>query len=146
MASGAPRGVWVAVTGLAVLGTVLALRALVEVSRTLGSSPVDTAAAARRSRVIFMIVTCLFYAGPLTFAYMGLYDRYILVWVPFALILIWEGLGRGVAPADTPLPLRLHPLGFASALVATGIFLVFDVAGTHDYLDWNRAAGRPASP
>ena len=102
MASGRTRGVWVAVTGLAVLGTVLATsgpRGGVPDAREF---PRGHGRGARRSRVIFMIVTCLFYAGPLTFAYMGLYDRYILVWVPFALILIWEGLGRGVAPADTP--------------------------------------------
>ena len=136
---------WVAVTGLAVLGTVLLLRAFVEVSRTLGSSPCDPAAATRRNRVIFIIVTSLFYAGPLTFAYVAMYDRYFLVWVPFALVLVWEGLGRGIAPAETPLPFRLRPLGLASALATIGVSLVFGVVGTHDYLAWNRArwaAGR----
>jgi hypothetical protein len=139
---GAPRAIWVGVTALAVLGTILAVRALVaaidSIARSFGDP--DANAAARRGRVVLLVVTALFYAGPLTFAYMGLYDRYILVWIPLALLLIWEGFrpdaAAVVSPSPSPLPRRI---GTALALATTPAFLILGVAGTHDYLVWNRA-------
>ena len=48
----------------------------------------------------FLVANCVFFVGPLSMAYAGLFDRYTLTLLPFAMLLIFEGMGLA----------HLHPL------------------------------------
>src|SRR5690606_24152650 len=75
------------------------------------------------------VVAGLIYLLPLTLS--SFFDRYLLPLLPLVLL---------AAPAPR-LGGRLRPHVVAAALLMAG-FGVFAVAGTHDYLAWNRARWR----
>jgi hypothetical protein len=134
----APVVVALGMTLLSVLGAILALRALKQVLWQICIRPASSEAAAWRWSSIFLIATCAFSYGPPALAYLPLFDRYFLPVIPMAIVLIWQGFavsGLASAPKST---FRAHPVGMAMGLSSLLLLLVFSVAGTHDYLDWNR--------
>ena len=122
----------------AVLGMVLALRALGQVVRRIAARPRTPGDAASRACAVLLIATCAFYQGAASFSFLFLYDRYMLGILPLALALIWEGwrTDEGEYPDA---PFRLRPIGVAAGLVGLVLSLAFATAATHDYLDWSRA-------
>lgn len=76
---------------------------------------------------IFGLALVSIYLAP--FIVVGIYDRYIVTLIPFALLLIAPAL-----PKTPPIP-RLRQ----AAAVFVLLFGGFSVAATHDYLSWNRA-------
>ena len=134
----APAAVALGVTILSVLGAILALQALARVVWRILIRPERPEVAAGRSCAIFLIGTCAFYYGPLSLAYLPLFDRYFLPVVPMAIALVWQGFNTTV-PSAVPRPtFLLRPIGIGAGFLSLLLLLVYSTAGTHDYLDWNR--------
>ncbi len=123
----------------------LALRVPVTVSATLSAAVLCTAATetmasfgARRHDVglaFLAFAAALLFAGTLLQAHYY-FDRYLLPVVPFAVAaLAATRRGRASPPASPPIPVWSRAA--AGALAAALAWLA--VAGTHDYLAWNRA-------
>jgi hypothetical protein len=137
------------VTVLSVLCVILLLQALAQVGWRILIRPTSPEAAALRPVVIFLITTCASYYGPLSIAYVPSIDRYFLPIVPTAIVLIWQSFDTTVLLAMPRQTFVLRPIGIAAGLLCLSLLFVYSVAGTHDYLDWNRgrwsAARRLAS-
>jgi hypothetical protein len=132
--SAALRVAWVFVTVVSVLASISMATLLVRTASALAmeairptSWPVAWAPA--------MIMTFLFFYGCVLFLlshHLGVFDRYLIVMiVPIWMLAIHASGSRTI---HRPSALRL---GLAGALIAA--FAVFSVAGTHDYLAFNRA-------
>ena len=67
--------------------------------------------------------------APTAIAHAAYFDRYVVVLIPWVLVLWWaaSASGRGVA---------VQP---SAGLLLLALFLAADVAATHDYLAWQRA-------
>jgi hypothetical protein len=85
-----------------------------------------------------LIATSACSFGPPALIYLPLFDRYFLPIVPMAIALIWQGFNTpGLAPVPRP-NILVRPIRIAAGLLSLLLLLVYSVAGTHDYLDWNR--------
>jgi hypothetical protein len=127
-----PRPFWIAVTALAVAGAIMLIVSLVGLVKTAWPGRgTDSTPAALHLRVVFLLMVVLLNFAPLLFSYMPIFDRYTLVFLPLLVALTVALLqGRGLAPG---------PLAGSLAAVVAAVYLVFGVAATHDYLDWNRS-------
>jgi hypothetical protein len=90
----------------------------------------------KRELLAILLASGLIYFVPLsilTFTGMG-YDRYVLVLVPSGIVILFllvNDVGRTKAKAGS----LIMPLAVVSLLLTCA----FSIAGTHDYLSWNRA-------
>ncbi|MEM7308280.1 MAG: hypothetical protein AAF682_16490 [Planctomycetota bacterium] len=119
---------WAAATALALLGGALLVRTALTLSGELyaraRSGPWDGA----DSAALFLLVASAFYCLPTAFL-PGAFDRYLLPVLPLA-------CGALAARAEGP---TLRAPRLAAALAPAVCLLLFAVAGTRDYLAWNRA-------
>jgi hypothetical protein len=134
----APLMVALGVTAFSVLGAILALYALGRVVWRIIIRPESSETAAWRCSAILLIATSACSFGPPALIYLPLFDRYFLPIVPMAIALIWQGFNTpGLAPVPRP-NILVRPIRIAAGLLSLLLLLVYSVAGTHDYLDWNR--------
>lgn len=80
-----------------------------------------------------LLATCLISFAPLPFVPL-LYDRYLLLLVPLATVVLFMMGSRGIT---------LSRRWTALAVLCLLAYGTFAVAGTHDYVAWNRPDGRP---
>jgi len=119
----------------------LVARALLDVSLTLwpAGRPVPAAAHKVLNRLpslaldpgyaaIFVALLALLHA-PTSIAHAAYFDRYVVVLIPWALVLWWAASASGHGVAVKP----------RAGVVLLALFLIADVAATHDYLAWQRA-------
>ena len=92
----------------------------------------------KASCAIFLIGTCAFYYGPLSLAYLPLFDRYFLPVVPMAIASVWQGFSATVPSAAARANVPLSSDRDRRSALSPLLLLVYSTAGTHDYLDWNR--------
>jgi hypothetical protein len=129
----APHGLWVAVTVAAVVGGALLLTGLALLARR--------ALAARAAwpragdtQLVFVIAVSLLYAVGVAVAtsspQYGFFDRYVIFLLMPAIALVVGVASRVGRPSAA---------AFGAALALVGLYGAFAVAGTHDYLAWNRA-------
>jgi hypothetical protein len=129
----APAALWIALTAFALLS---ACALLVFAARGLLRAFADERPAAALAAPVFLIALAVVYFAPLALAYGPAFDRYFLL--PTALLVALAGAGA----ADLPPAPRAADRAAACALA---ILLAFSVAGSHDYLAWNRARYRCAA-
>ena len=127
-----PRPFWIGITALAAMGAAMMILVLGVLAREKWLARGTTS---RREswpwQAVFLLMVGVFNFGPIASAYIPVFDRYFLVFLPLLLGLI-VALCHG--PDLSPGPL----VGWLSASVMA-VYLVFGVAATHDYLAWNRA-------
>jgi len=126
------RPFWFVVTYLGYVGAVpLFYATLVAMGKALKLLPLPTG---KRELLVVLLASALMNIVPV--AILGLmgqaFDRYLLFLVPLGITLIIF-LAKDVSPGKPRFPLM--------PLAVLGVFLygAFSVAGTHDYLSWNRA-------
>ncbi|CAD6510099.1 hypothetical protein LMG27952_00344 [Paraburkholderia hiiakae] len=132
-----PKAFWILMTFIAVSGATLMLLEVGLVLRSLVNALRKRQFDATASVRAFLLFNAVIYLGPLFVA--GYFDRYLLV-PTFALLALftieWQW-AENAAPCELP---HKRARGFAAAavfsLVLTGAYAV---AGTHDYMSWNRA-------
>jgi len=100
-------------------------------SRTVATQPVDSRI--KNTVAIFFLAGAVIYLGPLLIN--GFFDRYLLT----AVVLLGAFVVVTLPVIDRPL-IRLRYL--AGILLVLG-FAGYAIAGTRDYLAWNRSAGKP---
>jgi len=125
----APRALWLALTAIALasaftLGGLL-LREAVERLTGAALPEIRRALAAP----VFLVALVAIYFGPLALAYGPSFDRYFL---------LPATVGVALATSSTTGLPRPSGRARAPALLVLALWLGFSVAGTHDYLDWNR--------
>jgi len=124
----APKGFWLLVTAAAVLGSVLLVRHLwAAISRMI--KPLNSGPKVERARFIFLIAALVFYS--VLIGITGFLDRY-LIW-PLPLL-----MGAILLPRNS-IHLRAPALPLIIAVTLIALYGFFALAGTHDYLAWNRA-------
>jgi 4-amino-4-deoxy-L-arabinose transferase-like glycosyltransferase len=125
----APKGFWIIITAIGVGGALLILGYFGEIVVHL-IPRVDSRPADDRVLLIFFLSAVLLYA--VAIAVVGYLDRYLIWLLPISLMCLTLAAGN---------TMRLTP-GFpprAVALIFLSILGLFAVAGTHDYMTWNRA-------
>jgi len=138
----APVTLWRVVRFVAALGTALSLMALAILVRTALRRIAALGTREHLWRPMFLALVGAIYSAPILISYHEAYDRYTLGLLPLLLVLIWEGLGAGKSGLGLdagPHP-RSGPTAVCTAVAPLAIALAFGVAGTHDYLEWHRAA------
>jgi 4-amino-4-deoxy-L-arabinose transferase-like glycosyltransferase len=128
----AGRGFWAVVTLAGFLGSVVLVGAtLVAIGKTRKFLPMPEG---KRELLVILLASGLIYLAPLSIlTFTGkMFDRYVLFLVPLGIVILFllaSDAGRAKAGSLT-----------ASLAVASLIFSgAFSIAGTHDYLSWNRA-------
>jgi len=126
----APPWFWALLTWIAASAALAGLAALPQWLRSLPSTDHHA-----KGLTVLLLVTAAFYNVPFLFmSGAAWFDRYVLLTIAIAAVLL--------ARFTTP-PLRPQ-FAFATALVL-GVWFVFSVVGTHDYLEWNRQRWAAAS-
>jgi hypothetical protein len=125
-------GLWLAATGIGVAGAFLLL------DRLARAALIVWAAGGRAAWLFVMaVVTAGAYWGAILLLFYWdhqFFDRYILYLLPFALVAVM------VTPGVTPgLAADWRAWRMALAVACVAIYAAFAVAGTHDYIAWNRA-------
>ncbi len=136
-----PKPFWIFITFVAVGGAVLLLLELGLVTGSLIGAYRRRQVDAMVSIRAFLLLAACIYLVPLFVA--GYFDRYLLV-PTFTLLALaaieWQSGTSAARTQKLPRPPRAFAAGAAAAaifvLVLTG---AYSVAGTHDYLSWNRA-------
>jgi hypothetical protein len=126
-----PFTFWLIVSLLAYAGTVLLIMRLVAVARSHTSRKAGGSSSGYSSSGLFLLLCGGLYLAPLLTA-TYLFDRYLIFLVAF---LAGGMLAGSSSMHRTPAEPKAPTL--AAFAIAAG-FLVFSVAGTHDYLAWNR--------
>jgi len=133
---------WLFVTFMGVFGAgALVLDLALSVGEIVGAYRGRTRTARLDVRV-FLFVCMVVYIGP--FIVFGHYDRYLLPLVPLAIFLLMSDGRDAFALRSTVLSRTrmLSRLRLPAGVLAAFAFVLtacFAVAGTHDYLSWNRA-------
>ena len=123
---------WVVVTYLGFVGAVVLIQAtLVAIAKGLKRLPLPTG---NRESLVMLLASGLIYLVPMAIliAFGRGFDRYVLFLVPLGIAIIIL-LVSDVDPGNAGS--RLMPLAVASLV----LYGAFSIAGTHDYLSWNRA-------
>lgn len=123
---------WIVVTFLGFVGAVVLVYAtLVAIGKALKLLPFP---AGKRESLVMLLASGLICLVPLTILTLSpwSFDRYVLFLVPLGIAIIIL-LASGVGPVKAGSPLL--PL----AVVSLVLYGAFSIAGTHDYLSWNRA-------
>jgi hypothetical protein len=118
-----PKELWLLVTAVAVLGSVLLVYQLsVAAARTMTSK-------AEAASIIFVLSAAVLYSVLIAIA--GFLDRYLIWLLPLL-------MGVILAPRN-PVRLRARVLPLSIAVALIFIYGLFALGSTHDYLAWNRA-------
>ena len=128
----AGKGFWAVVTIAGFLGSVVLVGAtLLAIGKTRKFLPMP---AGKRELLVILLASGLIYLVPvsiLTFTGRA-FDRYVLVLVPLGIVILFLlASDAGRAKAGSP----IVSLAVASLI----LYGAFSIAGTHDYLSWNRA-------
>jgi Dolichyl-phosphate-mannose-protein mannosyltransferase len=128
----AGEGFWTAVTVAGAVGAVFVFQAmLVSIVRVFerGVAPPGT-----KAGIALLLATGAIYVAPLFVLWLttGVFDRYLLLLVPLVIVLL-------VQSSAAPDLAKANPRFVSIALVVLLLYGAFSVAGTHDYLSWNRA-------
>jgi hypothetical protein len=128
-----PKPFWIFMTFVAVGGATLLLLELGLVALALGRALRQREFGGINSVRAFLLFSAVIYLAPLFVA--GYFDRYLLV-PTFSLLALltieWQS-GAAGKPQRTPRGL------VAAAVLVLAVTSVYAVAGTHDYMSWNRA-------
>lgn len=132
-----PKAFWLLITLIAVSGATLLLLELGLIIGKLVSAwrkrQFDTPMTVRA----FLLFNAAIYLAPLVLA--GYFDRYLLV-PTFALLALFTIEWQAQASAASLQKARKPARGFAAAAVFVLVLTsAYAVAGTHDYMSWNRA-------
>jgi hypothetical protein len=127
----AGKNFWFVVTFLGVVGAAVLVQAtLVAMAKALKLLPLP---AGKRESLVMLLASALIYFAPVAIlASLGrAYDRYVIFLVPLAIaivLLVSDGSPGRAGPATMPL-----------AVASLVLYGAFSIAGTHDYMSWNRA-------
>lgn len=127
-----PQQVWLVVTAMALIGAVWAAWEATRLLRDLRSSEPDGEG---RAVKVFGLSAILIYLAPSSLVEMG--DRYLLFVIPFGMMLVQlaNDVTRGAeAAARSRLQRAMRPV----SIVLIAVIACYSLAGTHDYLAWNR--------
>jgi hypothetical protein len=132
-----PKAFWMLMTFIAVAGATLMLLEVGLVVRALVGALRKRQFDAAASLRAFLLLNAVIYLGPLFLA--GYFDRYLLV-PTFALLALFTIEWQRSASVEPPAkPLKGTRAFSAAALFALVLTGAYGVAGTHDYMSWNRA-------
>ncbi|MEO6076091.1 MAG: hypothetical protein ABIP56_04730, partial [Dokdonella sp.] len=124
-----PNAFWLVVTTLGLIGATLLLALLTTVAITLVKHWQHRQLTDREGAAALLLISVAAYLFPVFLT--AFFDRYLLPAVP----LLAVGLAAVLLPVNARLPnVRWHGL----SLVLLAAFAAFAIAGTHDYLAWNR--------
>jgi hypothetical protein len=129
----APKLLWLAATVAAVGAAAVLVQAVLSAAWTIWKNRSDGAG---RGIPLFLLAASAGFFLPFAVGPVG-FDRYYLMQLPLLLCIV------GLAFPDGPMPpaSSLKPKAYSLAVVAALLFLLyglFSVAGTRDYLAWNR--------
>jgi len=129
----APLSVWITVTILGVVAGSALLGFLILLSLRFAAAKWRPAQPQRDWQLLFLLYIFVLYT--LQLACLGLIDRYLLFLIPgvMAALVAFSG-SSSLEKIET---WKLPHMAIAMALVLG--FGIFSIAGTHDYLSWNRA-------
>ena len=128
----AGKGFWAVVTLAGFLGSVVLVGAtLLAIGKTRKFLPMP---AGKRELLVILLASGLIYLVPLSIlTFTGrAFDRYVLFLVPLGIVMLFL-LASDAGRAKTGSP--IVSLAVASLI----LYGAFSIAGTHDYLSWNRA-------
>jgi hypothetical protein len=123
---------WAVVTYVGFLGSVVLVEAtLLAISSTGKVLPIP---AGKRELLVILLASGLIYLVPISIlSLIGLaFDRYVLFLVPLGIVIL-SLLVSEVGPA------KAGSLVISLAVASLILYGAFSIAGTHDYLSWNRA-------
>ncbi len=132
----APESFWIMVTIAGIIGGGLLLWHLMASANMLWSRHKDVSAADKGIMVLLLSITVMYLAPVIPLTAFVYFDRYFLCAVPLLIgvsVLLTDSFAR---PNQ-----RLVTLSLAIIM----LYGLFGVAGTHDYLSWNRLRWRIAS-
>jgi hypothetical protein len=128
----AGKGFWAVVTLAGFLGSVVLVGAtLLAIGKTRTFLPMP---AGKRELLVILLASGLIYLVPLsilTFTGRG-FDRYVLFLVPLGIVILF------LLASDAGLA-KTGSLIVSLAVASLILYGAFSIAGTHDYLSWNRA-------
>jgi 4-amino-4-deoxy-L-arabinose transferase-like glycosyltransferase len=132
----AGKGFWAVVTLAGFLGSVVLVGAtLLAIGKTRKFLPMPEG---KRELLVILLASGLIYLVPLsvlTFTGRG-FDRYVLFLVPLGIVILFL-LARDAGRAQTG-SLAVN-INISLAVACLILYGAFSIAGTHDYLSWNRA-------
>jgi len=128
----AGKGFWAVVTFAGFLGSVVLVGAtLLAIGKTRKFLPMP---AGKRELLVILLASGLIYLVPLSIlTFTGrAFDRYVLFLVPLGIVILFL-LARDASRA------KAGSLFISLAVASLILYGAFSIAGTHDYLSWNRA-------
>jgi Dolichyl-phosphate-mannose-protein mannosyltransferase len=129
----APQAFWVLVTAAAAAGAAMLIACLWSTRRTALASRLE-GSGKRDVRLLFVLLVGLVYAAGVAVSTASpeysFFDRYVVFLLVPAVVVVTRA-----APASN----RRGTVALAAAIVLVGLYGLFSVTQTHDYLAWNRA-------
>jgi len=125
-----PRGFWYLVTGLTLLGSTLLIDSCIFAGQMFWKQA-TTGILVGEWIPSVLILSSVTYLVPVSMNYV-FYDRYVVFFIPIFLILFTSQYRNETNQQS------IGPLSIVALIL--GVFLTwFSIAGTHDYVSWNRA-------
>jgi hypothetical protein len=129
----APEVFWVAITAAAVLGSAsLVASVWLVVKRAIAAR--EAPGSDRDVRMLFVVTVGVVYAAGVALAtsspQYAFFDRYVVFLLLPAIAIVCRA---------APMPQGRRSAALSAGVVLVSLFGLFSVAGTHDYLAWNRA-------
>jgi hypothetical protein len=126
----APVLVWLAVTFAAITGASLLTENVISVIPSLLSRrKLCSNCTNDKWLIAFFLSFCVFYSGLIGLT--RLFDRYLLFFLPMLMGIISCSINYA--------EFRINRRTFCAVFCIMAVFVLFTVAGTHDYLAWNKA-------
>jgi hypothetical protein len=125
----APKAYWIVLTAAAALGLSLLLLVLFDLS-TAAIRRRDESGATLRFRVVFLLLTCVLYFGPLGLPYQAMLDRYVL-----PILAVFIVLSVLVRQVDSG---QVTRRSLATGLILAAMFGAYTMATVHDLFAWQR--------
>jgi dolichyl-phosphate-mannose-protein mannosyltransferase len=119
---------WIIVTAVSVLSGAVLIDSLIFSAINLVKSDKTPDRTEVKYPAVFAIITGILYFAPL--AITSYFDRYLIFLIPLVMIFIFAGTNTVSATGKT---------SFVVGFIVAILFACFTLAGTHDYLAWNRA-------
>jgi hypothetical protein len=124
-----PVWFWMVVTSASMIGGALLLANGVATISRIFPKPRDDRVPSYQAPTVFMVLVAIGILAPLLVA--DYFDRYLITLIP---LLTAGVMAKGHAPK-----FRLPPFSFFTAIMCLLMLAAYSIAGTHDYLSWNRA-------
>ena len=126
----APTSLWLGITFAAIVGAALLAENIISVIPLLLSRhKVRSNHNADNWLIALALSFCVLYFGLIGLT--GLFDRYIIFFMPMLMVII--------SCSTNYTELRIGRRTFCVVFSIMAVFAIFTVAGTHDYLAWNKA-------